>query len=58
MIVSGVTVESKATNSSNYPFATFHSQCSFVNFIDLLVSNPYFQGKAIVDLEVERSKDK
>ena len=56
MTVLGETVELKATNLSQYPSATFHSQCSFVDFIDVLVSNPSFQGKIRSDLEVAHSK--
>ena len=42
MTVSGETIESKAVDSMPYPFATFHSQCYFFSFIDLLVSKPSF----------------
>ena len=58
MAVLGETVELKATNLSQYPYAPFYSQCSFVNFIDLLASNPSFQGKARTYLEAVHSKDK
>ena len=58
MTVSGETVELKAANSSLYPFTTFQSQCSFVNLIDLLVSNPSFQGRNGIVLEDAHSKAK
>ena len=44
MTISGETVQLKVANSSQHPFATFHSQWSFVDFIDLLISNPFFKG--------------
>ena len=58
MIVSGETIELKVANLSQYPCATFHSQCSFVDFIYLLVSNPSFQGEIRSDLEDAHSKAK
>ena len=58
MIVSGKTIKLKAANSLQYPFATFHLQCSFINFIDLLVSNPSFQGRNGIVLEDAYSKAK
>ena len=58
MIVSSETVELKTANSSQYPFATFHSQCSFVDFIDFLISNPSFQGINGIVLEDAHSKVK
>ena len=58
MIVLGETVDLKAVNSLQYPFATSHKECSYVDCIDLLVSNLSFLGKVEADLEVMYSKDR
>ena len=44
-------VQLKAAHSVLYPFATFPKQCSYVDYLNLLVSNPSFQGKIRSDLE-------
>ena len=51
MTVLGETVELKAVDSILYPFANFPNQCSYVDCLNLLVSNPSFQGKIRSDLE-------
>ena len=52
------TVQLKAVDSLQYSFATSHNECSYVDYIDLHVSNFSFQGKARIDLEVVHSKDR
>ena len=42
MIILGETNQLKATDSLHYPFATSYNQCSYVECIDLLVSNLSF----------------
>ena len=58
MIVLGEIVQLQAYDSVPYPFATPHNQCSYVDCIDLLVSNPSFQDENRVDLEVAQSNDR
>ena len=58
MTVLRETIQLKAVDSLPYPFATSHNQCSYVDYIDLLVYNISFQGTAGSDLEVTYSKDR
>ena len=58
MTILGETVQLKAFDLLQYPFATSHNEYFYVDYIYLPMPNLSFQGKARFDLEVVHSKDR
>ena len=58
MMVSGETVQLIVIDSVQYPFANFPYQCSYIDYLNVLVSDPSFQGKSRIVSKDVHSKAK